>query len=329
MDKEKQILVQFRADGDLRNKTFGTYNSVGIDLTTILRTLLWREIKWIEEYHKLSFKEDIMKIYLETSTIIKNLNYLNKFQNKDVFTSSLVVFELISGIKKRNFYIRQNIIKKLFNSSIYIDWETYKQKYYNSFQQSFDDIEGYIIKTMAKRILECKTFDEYKEIKIFVDVDTYYTHESFEEFDNDISCIGKFYSRIAKEAIESGEENKGALLNMFKGNLFQSYVHTLKNFSLIYLAEDISGYKRPSNEFFNMINKYNSNLDVHLNYIILLFLLKEIDGSECGKNDTMDMLHLAYVINDDIVVSEDKIFKKLNNYMQLIKIYNSNEFECI
>lgn len=58
----------------------------------------------------------------------------------------------------------------------------------------------------------------------------------------------------------------------------------------------------------------------------LLFLTCEMNGSLCSKNDKMDTLHLIYLHEDDAIISEDKIFRDLNNDLQLIKVYNTDEF---
>ena len=40
------------------------------------------------------------------------------------------------------------------------------------------------------------------------------------------------------------------------------------------------------------------------------FINKEINGQECGKNDTLDLLHLIYLSKGDFIMSEDKEYGK-------------------
>lgn len=269
-----------------------------------------------------------MKVYLDTSSIRKNSNQLNTFKDTDCFTSSFTVFELISGIKEDDFLLRKNAIKNLLNSSICIDWKTYKDKMYDAFGQPCNDIEGIVIKKMAESIIECDTFQEYYKKKIYIDADTYYTHESFEDFDVEISSIGKIFSEIGKcEWRELDKIDRKSLKeNMIEKELIFPYVQKLTELSLINLAEDISGHKRPSEEYFNAIEKYNQSLEVYLRYMHFLFLTREMNGSVCGKNDMADIVHLIYLHEDDVIITEDKIFQELNNILQLIKVYNSEEF---
>lgn len=269
-----------------------------------------------------------MKAYLDTSSIRKNSNQLNIFIDMDCFTSSFTVFELISGIKERDFLIRKNVIKNLLNSSIRIDWKTYRDKMYNAFGQPYNDIEGIVIKKMAESIIECNTFQEYYIKKIYIDDNTYYTHESFEDFDVEISSIGKRFSEIGKcEWRELNKiQRKSLKENMIEKELIFPYVQNLIELSLEDLAEDISGHKRPSKEYFSVIERYDKSLEVFLRYMHILFLRQEMNGSVCSKNDMADIIHLIYLHENDVIITEDKLFKALNKILQLIKVYNSEEF---
>ena len=99
---------------------------------------------------------------------------------------------------------------------------------------------------------------------------------------------------------------------MIEKELIFSHVQFLIELSLMNLAEDISGHKRPSEEYFNVIDKYDQSLGVYLRYTHFWFLIREMNGSVCGKND--------------VIITEDKIFQELNNILQLIEVYNSEEF---
>ena len=269
-----------------------------------------------------------MRVYLDTSSIRKNSNVLINFKKGTVYTSVLAVFELLSGIKESDFYKRKKIIKNLLESSIAIDWETYKKKEYNVFKYAYDDIEGYVIKQMAEKVIDCESYKEYTEIKIYTDDDTYYTHESLEDFDENISKVGKAFSLIEKNVWSklSKEERKNFKKNMERDDMLLPYIQLLSEISLTDLAEDISGHKRPDERYMNTIQKYDFSLDVYLKYSNLLFVLSKMNGSEYGKNDTIDVLHLVYLVEGDMFISEDNIFKKLNRYLQRLTIYNSKEY---
>ena len=181
---------------------------------------------------------------------------------------------------------------------------------------------------MAESIIECDTFQEYYKRKIYIDDDTYYTHESFTDFDTKISSTGILFSKIGKDEWRefNKTERKSLKENMSKKEVIFPYIQKLIELSLMNLSEDISGYKRPNEEYFGVIKKYDQSLSVYLEYMHFLFLKRELDGSVCGKNDMADIIHLIYLRENDVIITEDKIFKELNNILQLIKVYNSEEF---
>lgn len=270
-------------------------------------------------------------IYLDTSSIRKIANKLNDIENSKILTSSLAVFELLSGINENDFLLRKSIVKNLLDSSIHIDWDTYKAKINKAFQQSFDDIEGYVIKSLAKKLISCNCLDEYRNIKIYTDSDTYYTHESLSDFDNKLSKTGKVFSYFGKNEWRNYEkiDRKQFKKQMLEENMISPYIQKLTEFSLISLAEDLSGCKRPDDKYFEVIKKYDHSLDVHLRYNNLLFLLLEMNGSVCGKNDTVDMLHLIYLKENNVIISEDNIFRRLNKYINHLQVYQSNQIENV
>ena len=273
-----------------------------------------------------------MRVYLDTSSIRKKSNSLGMFKSYNTFTSALAVFELISGINEKDFFLRQKVIKNLLESSIYIDWDFYHKKMYDPFSLPFNDILSDVIKQMAKKIVTCKNFDEYIQIKIYTSDDTYYTHKSFVDFDEEISEVGKMYSKIAQDEWKGmeKEDRKRFIKHMFEEKYIKSHVQYLSEISMMLLVEDLSEHKRPSPEYFNVLDKYDGHsLEVYLKHNSLLYLLREINGSECSKNDTIDSLHLLYLKRNDTIVSEDKIFKKLCEHIQLIKANNSEEIMSV
>ena len=73
------------------------------------------------------------KYYLDTSTVRQYSNKLEKFKNKNIFTSILVIFELLSGVNnEKEFFLRKSVIKNLCKSNIQIDWSFYIEKMYQS-----------------------------------------------------------------------------------------------------------------------------------------------------------------------------------------------------
>ena len=71
------------------------------------------------------------KYYLDTSTVRQYSNKLEKFKKKNIFTSILEIFELLSGVNnEKEFFLRKSVIKNLCKSNIQIDWSFYIEKMY-------------------------------------------------------------------------------------------------------------------------------------------------------------------------------------------------------
>ena len=260
------------------------------------------------------------KIYLDTSTVRKYSNELYKFKGKAVFTSSLVVFELIAGMNEKEFYLRKNVLCNLLKSKISIDWCSYKMKMHKAFKIKYYDVEGKSIKKFASEIIKCENYNELKAIKVYFRKNEYYKLESFEEFDKGIEQVGKRFSSLGVEEWRKIEKNERRDIKIQMRDLLCLYSMKLSKKALINLVQDFVAHSnRPSNnQYVKVLKKYDKSLDMYLYYNQMFFLLKEINGSACGRNDTLDLLHIIYLKKNDTIISEDKIFSELCEYSKLI-----------
>ena len=260
------------------------------------------------------------KYYLDTSTVRQYSNKLEKFKNKNIFTSILVIFELLSGVNnEKEFFLRKSVIKNLCKSNIQIDWSFYIEKMYQSFGIKYISIESVVIKEFFKKILLCNTFQEFKDFRVYINNGDYYLFESIKSFDDNIMDAGKLYSKNAMHEWRNlNIQDKKEVKNKILENTNYLCQQNLKDLS-INCAETLS----ISNQ---IINSYNNELDVYLFNNSLFFINKEINGQECGKNDTLDLLHLIYLSKGDFIISEDKIFKKLSKENNIFETYTGKEF---
>lgn len=267
------------------------------------------------------------RLYLDTSIVRKYSNELAKFERENVFTSSLVVFELIAGMNEKEFKLRKNVLNNLLKSKIIIDWDSYKMKMHKAFKIVYDDIEGNAIMRFAEEIIKCETYEEVKNLKIYSSENIFLKLESFEEFDKDIEQVGKDFS--AKAAYEWRELEKEDRRN-FKEQMSDflcTYSKWLCELALINLVEEFAGSKRPSEQYFKILREYDNSLEVYFYYNQMFFLITEMNGSECGKNDALDLMHTIYLKKNDTIVSEDKIFNKLVKHIKLINVCCSDFLE--
>lgn len=260
------------------------------------------------------------RLYLDTSIVRKYSKELFKFENEKFFTSSLVVFELIAGMNEKEFELRKNVINNLLKSRIIIDWDSYKMKMHKAFNIEYDDIEGNAIMRFAEEITKCDTFEDVKNIKIYFCEDSYYKLESFEGFDKEIEQVGKDFSAIAVDEWRELKKEDRKNFNEQMSDFLCSYSKRLSDLALIDLAEEFAESKRPSERYFEIMRKYDNSLDVYFYYNQMFFLITEMNGSKCGRNDTLDLMHTIYLKEKDTIVSEDKIFSKLLERSKLINV---------
>ena len=267
--------------------------------------------------------------YLDTSTLRKySKNLAKDSDKKELWTSSLAVFELMSGISDEEDFIRRKVaVKRLLESDVYIDWDSYRCKMYKSFHLPYDDIEGIVVKRFAYAMTQSETFEDFKKVRIFTAQNDYYDFESLQELDDRVVFIGNFTSQISQTEEWkklTKDERKEARKEILES--FPSYAYLLSEFAVIPIAENFAGDKQLSKAYSDMIEKYNFALQLYLHYVLATFLLAEINSSNTQKNDLFDMLHLLYLRHGDIMIAEDNIFKRINSYLERIKVITLPEF---
>ncbi len=262
-------------------------------------------------------------VYLDTVSIRKYSKQLAECSNtKELFTSSLAVLELMSGATKDDFNARKIAVKRLMESRVYINWYTYKGKMAQAFDVPYDDIEGKVVRELSLRMVKCKDFKEFCNEKVYVDSDTYYTFESLASFDDDIAGMGRMFSKIGQKEFKSFDKVHRKDIKKKIEEFLPAYSHILSEMAVIPIAEDYAGEKRPSEKYMEVVSKYDFSIQVYLQYNVALFLLIEL----AHKNDMLDMLHLIYLKDGDLFITEDKVFSKVNSYLKRIEVCSLPEY---
>ncbi len=270
-----------------------------------------------------------MRYYLETSAIRKLSPKLSTFaSNSNVFTSSLVLFELISGMTERDYALRKMTIKRTLESGINIDFDSFDIKKYKCVGIEEDDIDGKLAKEMANIIINSTSFSELENERIFINNDIF-SLADFTLFDKNLSETIVNLTNQAAEifSVRTKEEKKhdrNILLN--EGMLF-SYSRILSEILVSTTVENATQTYRPSEEYFSVIEKYDGSLDLFCYCIVCKSVLAQIQGNTFGKNDGFDILHTCFMSHDDVIVSDDQIFKVIEKDCSGPKCYTSEEFE--
>ncbi|MGZ9586473.1 hypothetical protein [Paenibacillus marinisediminis] len=270
-----------------------------------------------------------MRFYFDTSSLRKKSKKIASYSQNRIYTSSLTMFELISGISLDDYDTRKITIKNIMDSNIFIDWDSYKMKMHKAFRIPFNDVEGKLIREMAECIADSQSFEEVMSKKIYISESEYFTLESFQSLDSDLSLAGidesmKGISEWRQELTKN--HRKDIDQELFGDETLCSYVSMLAEVQFINFFEDISQTKRPSAEYFKALEKYDKSLDKYFFCSQLHFSLSQLNGMQCAKNDTIDILHTLFMSRDDVIVSDDKLFKKLGEWCKCLVCYNSDEF---
>lgn len=100
--------------------------------------------------------------YLETSALRRLASYLlDTSYTKDAFTSCLAVFELLSGIDENNYSARRNILTKINQSDLRIDWDMPPEKVCFAFiPMQSGGFYADEIKTILQAVIENETLEQ-------------------------------------------------------------------------------------------------------------------------------------------------------------------------
>lgn len=273
-----------------------------------------------------STQQHQMAYYLDTTTIRSLSPRLKNFARDDVFTSSLSIFELISGISQFEFQQRKKAICNLLTSGIRIDFDSFDMKKYRCIDVETEDIDGYIIHEMAKIITSCDSFEDLELQSISINGDSF-SIKDFETFDKNLSSNFIHLSNLAiKKFSQLPKEKK-----KYGRQILQEGIYSVaKDLSEMYISETvefITNTRRPSKAYFHHIAQYDHSLDQFFYCLAAMSILSQTQGNSFGKNDFVDILHTCFISSKDTIVSDDNLFKRIHSECNGPKSYSLSEFE--
>jgi len=262
-----------------------------------------------------------MKYYLETNALRALGNKIHENQNiiSKSFTSIFAIFEIIKGINfSKDSKKRINIIKNLVNSNIKIIGFMPIEVIENIFLTQVDISESNNIIQELKKIIsnpsEYKGTDEYlKLIRRYENGTNIFKKKITQNY-----CIPKpetetieitFDDLFSEPEIPSELSEKIAKLpkNTHPSEILLLMIRDKYIISL-YKMLNISD----SIDKDDILKIYNRELDLFF-FALYMFDLKKKSLREApAKNDFLDLLHIVYLNNTEmIIVSNDKIFKTI------------------
>lgn len=268
-------------------------------------------------------------VYLDTNTVRNYSKKLAEWSKQNhLTTSSLTVFEILSGVEEgndREFQARRTSLKRLLESNVKIDWNFIMAKELKAFNIIPKDVDGMVVEALAKALVESKDYDEYKEKTITIDGQTF-NCSILQDFDSRIVELGR---KISDEIKNYSNGIPKYIKNSYKSHLKENILpqlNVLSEIAMIPIIEEVANARRGTTKYFETQKKYDKSLWVYLIYSAWLRLRVEFYGDAIGKHDLFDLFHLIYIKMGDDIVTDDKIFYRINENVDLINVYSANEF---
>jgi len=267
-----------------------------------------------------------MKYYLETNALY-SIGKVTPDKIAKSFTSALALVELISGVNGINFEKRQNILKKIIDSSVFVDWKMPEQIIFESFNAlcdyCFDEKRIEPLQNLIGRMLYSSDFYgfansyEYKCQK--------YNFKYFKELDTDwskgfVDTVATGNGDIKQAIFSAVAQNQNKIYS--NGNVYVINkpkdlgaffcVEHLLNRSITFLAL-LEIFKSILGDNFNekeVYDSYNGLIDFYIDGFSNYQRTKLATLDASARNDFFDLTHLVYLRNNkqNFIVSNDNIF---------------------
>jgi len=256
-----------------------------------------------------------MKFYLETNALRK-FNSKFSYYSQNSFTSAFAIVELISGLKKKDFFIRKKVIENLFKSNIKIEWKLPHNVIADAFTLiDFNEQRINDLKSLCTFLINSVTLEDF-ENKCNKD-NIRYGLKYFEKYND-------FFSRhfvkstiegnikiqeIFNEWKELNESNKRETLEQLQKDCFILNC----SFSILafakFFANQIYNGKANEEQEEDIYNSYTRQISFFIDAFSFYSVEKMIQGSQPDKNDLKDLYHFVYLRNDSSIqlLTDDKL----------------------
>jgi hypothetical protein len=258
--------------------------------------------------------------YLETNSIrALDSEFINK-NSKYFYTSYKTIYELISGMTNENEFKKRKR-QLLKTSGLQIDWSSPRKKIIDAFGFNIDDIDTKYIQNIFYAIVANDNYEYLISEKCI-----------FENSTNILKYI-KDDGELSEALVDSAKDDLRRITNSYEEQQFKktisnndlllSYLQCCYEIFLRRYGEAVSKIIREN--YFDIIKNYNNSLDNFIRFQIeIIYCL--YNGRMPGHNDIHDITHLLYLMNDDILVSNDKVFY-INTYLHKLKAITTDKIK--
>lgn len=253
-------------------------------------------------------------IYLETNALrilANRLHDSNFIQDK--YTSVLSIIELLSGIKDEEEYQRRRgIIKKIVESEIYTHNKIHPLLPASVIANSFGIPQSVVEKNcvvgiiyLMKIIAEITDYNSL--INLLSQDKELEEHFYFTQNFDDLS--GKYF--IGLMADKSKDTNTKKLIPEFKTRWEEKDFNSILHRAVYYYASKISNSTAGGKTQAELVNAYDRSINPFLLAVSYYVDQKISLKNTIAKNDSIDLLHLLYIRESDVIVSNDKLLHSI------------------
>ena len=256
-----------------------------------------------------------LKYYLDTNAVRSFSPHLKKCREMGAFTSIWTICEMLGRVLKnpKDFYKIQKNFIGIKDSHICVASKLPMELHYDAFSilPSAEPFSNEIL-NLVLILIDSKSYDDWLSQVPLHNIDG--TLNFIKEIDNATDRFNKSLQThfdASKSSRESIEEYKEFVAhedkNLSHKRLVEYFVDCFIEMSSdvrkmgVYLGFTYEKFK----EF--LCNAYNGSIDVAIR-VIACFVNKKVSYRDrCAKNDDIDMMHLYYLQDDIVLVSNDKM----------------------
>ena len=261
-----------------------------------------------------------MAVYLETNALRKLTNY---DCDEPVYTSIFSIFELLSGMSEKDFQIRKACLERISNGNIKIQGPMIDQLLMEMIgENGYNAAVCQKIYDTYQMTLSVDCFSAYKEIKLLIKDDKSQKEEEMSAYtwlsnwDKRISQmttqINKLFEDENKDYIKRIYEKKGekGLADYFWDKFSNNKIdeERLSHAEGFVGAEVVEKFRQEMDGIFS-----KNNFELFMTAQAVIFSKAHlINGGSQNSNNASDLLHLLYLDEGDLFVSNDKIYQTIS-----------------
>ena len=284
---------------------------------------------------------DDSRYYLETSSVRRLWRTLPRIKRDlhcRVFSSYLVMFELLSGLTKEDYALRREILKSCVDSKLPIDWRAPTDITAAAFTATeYHDNRSDELKKLLSVVMRCQDLAAAEvecsarnlqaslaglreEDRVLRDHEVRSRTEMGQLFRRDYTPEERKleYDKLLGQT--TSEEGAAIKRKMQTTAEFWEVYITARDLAPLLLGDSLQA------KILAMLQSYDGSISYHLRAAALAQSITLLRGETPARNDFFDIAHFLYLNDATIMVSDDKLIHRLCAELWPSRILASEDF---